>query len=96
MRMFLLVYDVDFDDDVMTMLDSLSISGYTKWDRVLGKGKRSEPKLDNAVWPGFNCAVAVIADDEMEEEVFAALRELFERLGGGGFAVFELPVMRVI
>ena len=96
MKMLLVVYDVDFDDDVMGMLDDLPLAGYTKWDRVLGKGKNSEPKLDDAVWPGFNNAVAVVADDKTEDKVFAALRMLFKKLGGKGFAVFELPVMRVI
>lgn len=96
MRMILMVYDADFDDDVMDTLGSLELTGYTKWDRVLGKGKRSDPKLDDAVWPGFNCAVMVAVDDDNEQAVFQALEDLFTRLGGKGFAVFELPVLRVI
>ncbi len=96
MKMLLVIYDVDFDEDVMQMLDNLPLAGYTKWDRVLGKGKRSEPKLDDAVWPGFNNAVVIVADDEIENDVFSALNGLFDRLGSKGFAVFELPVMRVI
>ena len=96
MRMLMIVYDVDFDDDIMAMLDNLSVSGYTKWDRVLGKGKRSQPKLDNAVWPGYNSAVVLVAEDETEDEIFAALKDLFNRIGGHGFAVFELPVLRVV
>lgn len=96
MKMLLVVYDVDFDEDVMKMLDNLPLAGYTKWDRVLGKGKRSEPKHDDAVWPGYNSAVAIVADDEIENDVFAALKSLFDRLGSRGLAVFELPVIRVI
>lgn len=96
MKMLLVVYDVDFDDEVMEMLDGLSLAGYSKWDRVLGKGKKSDPKLDDAVWPGFNNVVVIVADDEIENDVFAALKRLFKKLGGKGFAVFELPVLRVI
>lgn len=96
MRMILMVYDVDFDDDVMDTLHSLELTGYTKWDRVLGKGKRSEPKLDDAVWPGFNCAVMIAVEDDNGQAVFAALEGLFKRLGAKGLAVFELPVLRVI
>ncbi len=96
MKMLLMVYDVDFDDDVMEALGTLKLTGYTKWDRVLGKGKRSEPKLDDAVWPGFNSAVAIVVEDETEEAVFKALQDLFGKLGNKGFAVFELPVLRVI
>jgi len=96
MRMIFMIYDVDFDDDVMDTLSSLHLTGYTKWDRVLGKGKRSEPKLDDAVWPGFNCAVMIALEDDNEQAVFSALEDLFKRLGAKGFAVFELPVLRVI
>ncbi|HPC47830.1 MAG TPA: transcriptional regulator [Deltaproteobacteria bacterium] len=96
MRMIFMIYDVDFDDDVMDTLSSLELTGYTKWDRVLGKGKRSEPKLDDAVWPGFNCAVMIAVEDDNEQAVFSALEDLFKRLGAKGFAVFELPVLRVI
>jgi len=95
-KMLLVIYDVDFDEDVMQMLDNLPLAGYTKWDRVLGKGKRSEQKLDDAVWPGFNNAVVIVADDEIENDVLSALNGLFDRLGSKGLAVFELPVMRVI
>ncbi|HOJ13586.1 MAG TPA: transcriptional regulator [Deltaproteobacteria bacterium] len=96
MKMLLMVYDAEFDDEVMAALARLPLAGYTKWDRVLGKGRRSEPKLDDAVWPGFNCAVAVAVDDETEEAAFRELQGLFTRLGGKGFSVFELPVLKVI
>ena len=63
MKLFLMIYDADFDEDVMEMLTICCVTGYTKWDRVLGKGKKSDSKLDDAVWPGYNCAVAVAAGD---------------------------------
>ena len=57
MNIYFLVYDVDFDEEVTEVLDSCCVAGYTKWTRVLGKGERSDPKFDNAVWPGFNCSI---------------------------------------
>ena len=96
MNMLLMIYDADFDEDVMKMLATHSVAGYTKWERVLGKGKRSDPKLGDAVWPGYNCAIAVVIDDIMEDEILSALKGLHSKLGGKGFVVFEFPVLRVL
>ena len=51
MKMYLIIYDVDYDEEVMEALSICRVTGYTKWNRVLGKGERSDPKLDDAVWP---------------------------------------------
>jgi len=96
MKILLIIYDVDFDEDVMEAISACPVTGYTKWDRVLGKGAQSDPKLDDAVWPGYNCAMVVAIEDEIKEEVVAAMTALSERLGGKGFKVFELPVSKVI
>ncbi|MDY6853732.1 MAG: transcriptional regulator [Thermodesulfobacteriota bacterium] len=96
MKMLFIIYDVEFDEDVMETLTTCSIKGYTKWDRVLGKGDKSNPKLDDAVWPGYNCSVAVAVEDCIEDETIKALTGLSDRLGGKGFKAFELPILRVI
>ncbi|SMC20260.1 nitrogen regulatory protein P-II family [Desulfacinum hydrothermale DSM 13146] len=95
MHMYWIFYDVAYDEDVMEMLEHCCITGFTKWDRVLGKGPHAEPKMDNAVWPGFNCAVAVIAETPVAEELLRALRELKERMGRRGIEVFRTPVERI-
>ena len=96
MKLLLMIYDADFDEDVMEMLAICCVTGYTKWDRVLGKGKKSDPKLDDAVWPGYNCAIAVVVENDVEDDIFNAVKDLHSKLGGMGFVVYELPVLRVI
>nr|HID59995.1 transcriptional regulator [Desulfobacterales bacterium] len=96
MDMLLLVYDVDFDEDVMETLSGCSITGYTKWERVLGMGERSAPKMNDAVWPGFNCAVMIAADEEKVPVLFDALKALHQKVGGKGLRVFTWPVMKII
>jgi hypothetical protein len=96
MKLLLMIYDVDFDDDVMEMLTACCVTGYTKCGKVLGKGKKSDPRLDDAVWPGYNCAVAVAVENDVEDKIFSAMKTLRNKLGGKGFVVYELPVMRVI
>ena len=96
MRMLFMIYDADFDEDVMASLEDCGAAAYTKWGRVLGKGRESEPRLDDAVWPGFNCALTVAVEDALADGLFNAMEKLAEKLGSTGFKVFELPVLRVI
>ena len=96
MKMFFMVYDADFDEDVISALTAADVAAYTKWDRILGKGRNSEPRLDDPVWPGFNQAVALVVEDDIGDRLFAAMKELSSEIGENGFKVFELPVLRVI
>lgn len=96
MKMFMIIYDVIYDEEVMEVMNHCCVSGYTKWERVLGKGKRSNPKMDDAVWPGYNCAMLVAAEPELEESLYGALRSLCERLGERSLKVFSWPLERVI
>lgn len=96
MNMLLMIYDADFDEDVMKMLATRSVAGYTKWERVLGKGKRSDPKLGDAVWPGYNNAIAVVVEDDVKDNITGVVKSLHSKLGGKGFAVFEFPVSRMV
>ncbi len=96
MKMLLMIYDADFDEDVMKMLATQSVAGYTKWERVLGKGKRSDPRLGDAVWPGYNNAIAVVIEDDVEDNIIDMVKSLHSKLGGKGFAVFEFPVSRMV
>jgi hypothetical protein len=96
MKLLFITYDADFDEDVMEMLISLGVMGFTKWDRVLSKGRNSEPKLDNPVWPGFNCAVAAVINDDDQERILEDLTKFTLQLHGKGFKVFMLTVITAI
>jgi len=96
MKMLFMIYDVDFDEEVTETLSTCCITGYTKWSKVLGKGERSAPKLDDAVWPGFNCAVMMAVDNELEPKVFEAMQSLHKKKGGKALKVFGWPLERII
>jgi nitrogen regulatory protein PII len=96
MRMFLIIYDAELDEEVLHLLNECGVTGFTKWDRVLGKGRESPPKMDDAVWPGFNCAIALSAEDHLADRILDKMAKFAERLGGKGFKLFELPLIREI
>jgi nitrogen regulatory protein PII len=96
MKLLFITYDADFDEDVMEMLNSLGVTGFTKWDSVLGKGQKGEPRLDDPVWPGFNCAVAAVISDDDQVRILENLKKYCLQRDGKGFKVFVLPVITVI
>ena len=96
MKMFIIIYDVTNDDDVMETLSNCCVSGYTKWSKALGKGKRSDPKMDDAVWPGYNCAVMMAVDEDLESEVYNALLKLHKKTGKKALKVFGWPIEQLI
>jgi hypothetical protein len=62
----------------------------------MGKGERSDPKFDDAVWPGFNCAVMLGVDEALEQAMFEALTSLHKKMGGKALKVFSWPLEIVI
>lgn len=87
------VYDVDLEEEVMEALDRAGVGGYTLWERVLGRGSRSEPKLGTHAWPSWNRALMVALEDPDAEGLWEALRPLCER-PQGGVRAFMWPVER--
>lgn len=96
MRFLFVIYDVAYDEDIMAIISGCSVTGFTKWEKVLGKGPNSEPKMDTAVWPGFNCAVGVGVTEGVEGSLLAELKRFMDQVGGKGIKVFELPVRQVL
>ena len=95
MRAFFIIYDVENEDDIMSALESANIEAYTKWDRVLGKGKNSDPKMDDPVWPGFNNMIFIVTDGEKGNKLIEVLSLLSKRLSGKGLKVFEFSILEV-
>jgi len=96
MKMLLIIYDVTYDEQVMETLSKCCVTGFTKWEKVLGKGKRSEPKMDDAIWPGYNCAVMVAAEPELESVLLSSLANLLKEIGDKALKVFAWPLEKVI
>ena len=93
MKMIMAVYNVAVDDDVMEAVTEAGVSCFTKFPRVVGKGKRSGPRLDNHVWPGANTVTLMVVPDEKAAAVMAALAALRESVGATeGVKAFLLNV----
>ncbi|MBW2039602.1 MAG: transcriptional regulator [Deltaproteobacteria bacterium] len=96
MKMIWIVYDIDREEEVMEVLNRSDIDAYTKWERVLGEGKKSEPKLGTHAWPGFNSALAIAAEEDEALRLLEGLRELARGVGYAGIKVFVWPLEEII
>jgi len=96
MKMLLIIYDVMYDEQVMETISKCCVTGFTKWEKVLGKGKRSDPKMDDSIWPGYNCAMMVAAEPELANGLLAALSDLLKQIGEKAIKVFAWPLEQVL
>lgn len=92
MKMILLVYNEAIDDEIMSALESCGIEYYTKWQKVLGKGKVTPPHLDTSVWPGANNVCMAAVEDNKVSPMLAQVRGLRKTLGKEDIKAFVLPL----
>lgn len=95
MKMVIIAYNEAIDDEVMESLISCCVDCWTKWRKVLGQGKASEPHLDSTVWPGANNVCMLVLEDEKVKLLLAQIAKLRGKLSKEGIKAFVLPVEEV-
>ena len=93
--MVLIAYNEALEGELMELLDSNAVDGYTQWTQVRGKGVASEPHFLSHVWPKANGVVMCCVDDEKATKLMNAVRALRQRLAQEGVKAFSLPVSDV-
>ena len=79
---------------VRTFARALEDRGFTGWTlvpRVLGEGGRSEPQMDDDVWPGYSGLFLIHFPPDREEEMRRLLREFDEKV-----APFKAFILREV
>ena len=88
MKFVLICYSEAIDDEVMEVLDEAQVSGYTKWTKVLGKGRTSGPHLYSHIWPNANSVIATVVPDDIAATMLKDIRQMREKLGSEGVKAF--------
>lgn len=97
MDMVTIVYNQAIDEEVMELLEATGIEQYTKWQRVLGKGEDSNPRLDTSVWPGANMVLGLVIKEKRKlQRLVKGLKKLDAEVGNKGFFAFRWPVERIV
>ena len=90
--MILVLYNVAIHEELMEKLQPLELSGYTRWERVIGQGKSSGPHLGTHIWPAFNSSLAIAAEDGQVNAIVEAVRELKQQMPQQGIKAIVWPV----
>ncbi len=95
MKMAMIIYNEAIDEEVMHSLKICSIDSFTKWQKVLGRGKISGAHLDSNIWPGANNVCMIVADDDKINSLLTQVNNLRQTLGKEGIKAFLLPVEEI-
>lgn len=96
MKMILFVYNTPLEKEIMAGLAAAGIHCYTKWEKVLGAGKSSDPRLDTTVWPGYNSALLVYCEDQCLANIKETLIKIKEKLPKGSISGYVWPLAEVL
>jgi hypothetical protein len=97
MKMVFVSYYVGIEEELMEILSSLGIEGYTKWERALGRGKTSGPHLGTHIWPKTNALLAFAINDTKISPLLGKIRELKATpVGREGLKAFLWPLEEMV
>jgi hypothetical protein len=86
---FLIVLPQALEDDVVALLDSVGVPGYTEARKVTGRGPKGR-HFDSAVWPGADNTIFTVVDGEQAAALSTALvnfNALLEQRSHGFYGV---------
>jgi hypothetical protein len=101
LQLYLILYPKELEDEVIQVLESTGVPGYTEMPKMIGRGRHVR-HFDNAVWPGATgCVFTVVMPDEARSKLlpsFAALAANLETRSNGlyGLHIFALPCDQLI
>jgi hypothetical protein len=76
MKMIYLTLNISELDEMLELLNKNKIGQYQIYDKVCAGNKDGIPRMNNAVWPGYNATVIIQADDA-EESLIADMIKQF-------------------
>jgi len=94
-KLVLICYNEAVDQEVLEVLDDVNGEGYTKWTKVLGKGKAGGPHLYSHIWPKANNVVATVVSEQAAAAILDRVRKLREKLGPEGVKAFMWEIEEV-
>ena len=94
MKLLMMVFDAALEDVIQVRLQQLGLEHWTKLERALGKGSRSQPLLNTHVWPGYHVVYFVKVDDFNPYR--QAFQEMSQEFAHRGFRTFVLPLEEFI
>jgi hypothetical protein len=95
-----ILYPRNLDDEVIDILDAVGVHGFTRTDKVVGRGPRGH-HFENQIWPGADGMIYTVVDTRQIDTLTSALAGLSRALearsnGLYGLHVFTWPCEQLI
>jgi hypothetical protein len=72
--LFLILYPDSCEEEVVQILDSVGVPGFTETRKVTGRGQRGR-HFDNSIWPGADGMIYVVVNSSQRGALASALRD---------------------
>ncbi|HME43958.1 MAG TPA: hypothetical protein VKF36_12785 [Syntrophorhabdales bacterium] len=76
MRIFLVIYNADRNDEVLQAFDKVQIELYPLPEKGRGRTKNTRAQHERPVWTGTKAMVVLAVTREKESNLFKALQEI--------------------
>lgn len=77
MKSIFIAFDQAYFDQIITVLSTNHVRGFTGWEAVIGRGtKTGEPHFGTHAWPSQNTSIMTVVDDEKVKSILEDLRAL--------------------
>ncbi len=97
MKSIFIVFNQALTENVIKMLDSNNIRGFSQWDDVKGRGsEKGEPHMGTHTWPALNSAVMTIVEASEVEKVLNGVRKINEKAEKQGIRAFVWNVESMV
>lgn len=97
MKSVIIFYAQSLTEDILNVLSSMSIRGYSKWVDMVGKGSfDGEPHLGSHAWPALNSGIMTVVEEAKVELLFSKLRELDSRTNMQGLRAYSWNIENTI
>ena len=97
MKAILITYNQAYYEDIVAVLNTNGVKGYTEWDEIKGHGGvEGEPHLGSHAWPTLNNAMISIVEDDKVDDILNALRERDVKAPELGLRAFVWQIEKMI
>lgn len=76
MRIFLVTYNADRNDEVLQTFEKVQIELYPLPEKGRGRAKNARIQQDRQIWTGTKAMVVLAVTQEKESSLFRALQEI--------------------
>jgi len=99
-ELYLILYPKELEADVIGLLETAGVPGYTELPKLVGRGRRVR-HFDNPIWPGATGGVFTVVTQQQARALTAPFESLAAKIetrsrGLYGLHIYALPCRQVI